>query len=63
MEVVILHILGKFQLRFVYISGVYVKVKGKRDTRCSIVVANYVTCLDSLAAAHTLRTISVSIVH
>ncbi|CAH2243082.1 jg14105 [Pararge aegeria aegeria] len=38
--------------------GVYVKVKGSRDPRCSVLIANYVSCLDSLAAAHTLGTIS-----
>ncbi|XP_047534917.1 lipid droplet-regulating VLDL assembly factor AUP1-like [Vanessa atalanta] len=38
--------------------GVYVKVKGNKDPRCSVLVANYVSCLDSLAAAHTLGTIS-----
>ncbi|XP_072947760.1 lipid droplet-regulating VLDL assembly factor AUP1-like [Epargyreus clarus] len=38
--------------------GVYVKVKGSRDQRCSVLVANYVSCLDSLAAAHVLGTIS-----
>ncbi|KAJ8716336.1 hypothetical protein PYW08_013621 [Mythimna loreyi] len=38
--------------------GVYVKLKGKRDPRCSVMVANYVSCLDSLAASHVLGTIS-----
>ncbi|XP_063623194.1 lipid droplet-regulating VLDL assembly factor AUP1-like [Cydia splendana] len=38
--------------------GVYVKVKGQRDPRCSMLVANYASCLDSLAAAHALGTIS-----
>lgn len=38
--------------------GVYVKVKGNKDPRCSVLVANYVSCLDSLAAAHTFGTIS-----
>ncbi|KAJ0178515.1 hypothetical protein K1T71_006338 [Dendrolimus kikuchii] len=38
--------------------GVYVKQKGTRDPRCSVMVANYVSCLDSLAAAHVLGTIS-----
>ncbi|XP_047993231.1 lipid droplet-regulating VLDL assembly factor AUP1-like [Leguminivora glycinivorella] len=38
--------------------GVYVKVKGQRDARCSMLVANYASCLDSLAAAHALGTIS-----
>ncbi|XP_026733523.1 ancient ubiquitous protein 1-like [Trichoplusia ni] len=38
--------------------GVYVKVKGTRDPRCSVMVANYVSCLDSLAASHVLGTIS-----
>ncbi|XP_037294798.1 lipid droplet-regulating VLDL assembly factor AUP1-like [Manduca sexta] len=40
--------------------GVYVKLKGTRDPRCSVMIANYVSCLDSLAAAHVLGTISVS---
>ncbi|CAH2039995.1 unnamed protein product, partial [Iphiclides podalirius] len=38
--------------------GVYVKLKGTRDPRSSVLVANYVSCLDSLAAAHVLGTIS-----
>ncbi|XP_026325031.1 ancient ubiquitous protein 1-like [Hyposmocoma kahamanoa] len=38
--------------------GVYVKTKGTRDPRCSVMVANYVSCLDSLAASHVLGTIS-----
>ncbi|CAH0584044.1 unnamed protein product [Chrysodeixis includens] len=38
--------------------GVYVKLKGTRDPRCSVMVANYVSCLDSLAASHVLGTIS-----
>ncbi|XP_013134516.1 PREDICTED: ancient ubiquitous protein 1 homolog isoform X2 [Papilio polytes] len=38
--------------------GVYVKLKGNRDPRCSVMVANYVSCLDSLAASHVLGTIS-----
>ncbi|CAG9087453.1 unnamed protein product [Plutella xylostella] len=38
--------------------GVYVKLKGKRDPRCSLLVANYVSALDSLACAHALGTIS-----
>ncbi|CAB3260219.1 unnamed protein product [Arctia plantaginis] len=38
--------------------GVYVKLKGTRDPRCSVMVANYVSCLDSLAASHVLSTIS-----
>ncbi|XP_063535294.1 lipid droplet-regulating VLDL assembly factor AUP1-like [Cydia strobilella] len=38
--------------------GVYVKVKGQRDPRCSMLVANYASCLDSLAVAHALGTIS-----
>lgn len=38
--------------------GVYVKLKGQRDPRCSVLVANYVTCFDSLAAAHVFGTIS-----
>ncbi|XP_035445048.2 lipid droplet-regulating VLDL assembly factor AUP1 [Spodoptera frugiperda] len=38
--------------------GVYVKLKGTRDPRCSVLVANYVSCLDSLAASHVLGTIS-----
>ncbi|CAH0729479.1 unnamed protein product, partial [Brenthis ino] len=38
--------------------GVYVKVKGSKDPRSSLLVANYVSCLDSLAAAHTFGTIS-----
>ncbi|KAI5644137.1 ancient ubiquitous protein 1-like [Phthorimaea operculella] len=38
--------------------GVYVKTKGSRDPRCSVLVANYVSCLDSLAASHALGTIS-----
>ncbi|KAJ2944160.1 hypothetical protein O0L34_g18131 [Tuta absoluta] len=38
--------------------GVYVKTKGTRDPRCSVLVANYVSCLDSLAASHALGTIS-----
>ncbi|XP_013172608.1 PREDICTED: ancient ubiquitous protein 1-like [Papilio xuthus] len=38
--------------------GVYVKLKGNRDPRCSVLVANYVSCLDSLAASHVLGTIS-----
>ncbi|XP_037301238.1 lipid droplet-regulating VLDL assembly factor AUP1-like [Manduca sexta] len=38
--------------------GVYVKLKGTRDPRCSVMIANYVSCLDSLAAAHVLGTIS-----
>ncbi|XP_045536223.1 lipid droplet-regulating VLDL assembly factor AUP1 [Papilio machaon] len=38
--------------------GVYVKLKGNRDLRCSVMVANYVSCLDSLAASHVLGTIS-----
>lgn len=42
------------------VSGVYVKLKGKRDSRCSLLVANYVSALDSLAASHALGTISVS---
>lgn len=43
------------------ILGVYVKVKGVRDQRCSILVSNYVSCMDSLAATHKLGSISVSI--
>ncbi|XP_068618332.1 lipid droplet-regulating VLDL assembly factor AUP1-like [Battus philenor] len=38
--------------------GVFVKLRGNRDPRCSVMVANYVSCLDSLAAAHVLGTIS-----
>ncbi|XP_059050766.1 lipid droplet-regulating VLDL assembly factor AUP1-like [Achroia grisella] len=38
--------------------GVYVKLKGNRDPRCSVLVSNYVSCLDSLAASHVLGTIS-----
>lgn len=38
--------------------GVYVKQKGARDPRCSVMVANYVSCLDSLAVSHILGTIS-----
>ncbi|XP_053606403.1 lipid droplet-regulating VLDL assembly factor AUP1-like [Plodia interpunctella] len=38
--------------------GVYVKLKGNRDPRCSVMVANYVSCLDSLATSHVLGTIS-----
>lgn len=38
--------------------GVYVKQKGIRDPHCSVLVANYVSCLDSLAASHVLGTIS-----
>ncbi|OWR49859.1 putative Ancient ubiquitous protein 1 precursor [Danaus plexippus plexippus] len=38
--------------------GVYVKVKGVRDQRCSILVSNYVSCMDSLAATHKLGSIS-----
>ncbi|XP_013188416.2 lipid droplet-regulating VLDL assembly factor AUP1 isoform X2 [Amyelois transitella] len=38
--------------------GVYVKLKGSKDPRCSVMVANYVSCLDSLATAHVLGTIS-----
>ncbi|XP_041987511.1 lipid droplet-regulating VLDL assembly factor AUP1-like [Aricia agestis] len=38
--------------------GVYVKVIGKRDPRSSIIIANYVSCLDSLAAAQSIHTIS-----
>ncbi|XP_049874614.1 lipid droplet-regulating VLDL assembly factor AUP1-like [Pectinophora gossypiella] len=38
--------------------GVYVKTKGTRDPRCSVMVGNYVSCLDSLAASHVLGTIS-----
>ncbi|KAM3955141.1 LOW QUALITY PROTEIN: lipid droplet-regulating VLDL assembly factor AUP1 [Aphomia sociella] len=38
--------------------GVYVKLKGSRDPRCSVLVANYVSCLDSLAVSHVLGTIS-----
>lgn len=45
----------------VVISGVYVKLRGSRDPRCSVMVANYVSCLDSLAASHVLGTISVRI--
>lgn len=45
-----------------FTSGVYVKTKGTRDPRCSVMVANYVSCLDSLAASHVLGTISVSFV-
>ncbi|CAK1586492.1 unnamed protein product [Parnassius mnemosyne] len=38
--------------------GVFVKLKGNRDPRCSVLVSNCVSCLDSLAAAHVLGTIS-----
>ncbi|VVC94697.1 unnamed protein product [Leptidea sinapis] len=38
--------------------GVYIKRKGSRDPKCSVLVANYVSCLDSLAAARALGTIS-----
>ncbi|XP_063827876.1 uncharacterized protein LOC135077270 [Ostrinia nubilalis] len=38
--------------------GVYVKLKGSRDPRCSVMVANCVSCLDALAASHVLGTIS-----
>lgn len=38
--------------------GVFVKLKGTRDPRCSVMVANYVSCLDSLAVSHVLGTIS-----
>lgn len=37
------------------------KLKGKRDPNTSLLVANYVSPLDSLAASHTLGTITVSI--
>lgn len=43
--------------------GVYVKVKGSKDPRSSLLVANYVSCLDSLAAAHIFGTISVCILY
>ncbi|CAK1550925.1 unnamed protein product [Leptosia nina] len=38
--------------------GVYIKVKGKRDPKCSVLVANYVSCLDSLAASRALGSIT-----
>ncbi|CAH0398586.1 unnamed protein product [Chilo suppressalis] len=38
--------------------GVYVKLKGSKDPRCSVLVANCVSCLDSLAVSHVLGTIS-----
>ncbi|XP_045766508.1 lipid droplet-regulating VLDL assembly factor AUP1-like [Maniola jurtina] len=38
--------------------GVYVELNGGRDPRCSVLVANYVSCLDSLAATYTMGSIS-----
>ncbi|XP_038223296.1 lipid droplet-regulating VLDL assembly factor AUP1-like [Zerene cesonia] len=38
--------------------GVHIKVKGSRDPKCSVLVANYVSCLDSLAASHALGCIT-----
>ncbi|CAG9793659.1 unnamed protein product [Diatraea saccharalis] len=38
--------------------GVYVKLKGSKDPRCSVMVANCVSCLDALAASHVLGTVS-----
>ncbi|CAG4950924.1 unnamed protein product [Colias eurytheme] len=38
--------------------GVQIKVTGSRDPKCSVLVANYVSCLDSLAASHALGSIT-----
>ncbi|XP_047503802.1 lipid droplet-regulating VLDL assembly factor AUP1-like [Pieris napi] len=38
--------------------GVYIKEKGNKDPKCSVFVANYVSCLDSLAASRALGSIT-----
>ncbi|KAL4701895.1 hypothetical protein ACJJTC_013183 [Scirpophaga incertulas] len=49
------HLLSTFAC---WTFGVYVKVKGCKDSKCCVLVANCVSCLDSLAVSHALGSIS-----